>query len=443
MTQAAAALSVFARRRYLGIVTGASSSLVARGLAVAMSLLAVHFALPYLGSAKFGAWAVITTLQLWLQLSDFGLPAGMNNPLATLLARDDTRGARRLVFTTILLAAAAGVVVFSVVLGWVLLDGPGQFGGDALANRADDFDRALLVGTALTLAALPNAVITRVFTLQHRAYVSNVWLAIGQALAIVALVLSARWQLGLAELTALTTGAVTLSSFCCVATFFWTQPSFRPRREDFAPELIRSLMPVSLSYTALQLAGMLLLNSAIFIVAAALSPAAAAVFAATSRLTGICTLVAQLASPYFWASYSDALMRGEVRWLRQAFGRHLAASIGSTLLLGIFLVALGPEIIRWWSAGAIVADTALLYWLLAWQLVIATMNPIGALLLAHELYRVQTAASLVAGVLGAAIGWFVAPHFGSAGVIAAVTICYLLFVAGPVAQQTRRVLRPA
>lgn len=440
MTSTVLSASALSSRRYFGILTGASSGLLARGLAVAMSLLAVNAVLPYLGPAKFGAWAVITTFQLWLQLADFGIPAGMNNRLAVAIAEGDARDARRVVFTSTVLVACAAALVFIVCaaalsFGWtervVELGSPAEM---------RDFERALLAGIGITLAGLPNAVVTRALAIQHRAYVANFWMSIGQAGAIAGLLLGARWHLDLRQLTLLTTGAVTSSALCCVAFFFWSQPRYRPVTGDFVLRAIRSFASASLSYSSLQLAGMLLLNSAIFIVSAALSPVSAAVFAATSRLTSICTLVTQLASPYFWAAYSDALIRHDHRWLRQAFFRHLAASLGTTLLLGILLVAWGPAAIRWWSSDAIVPDLALLYWLVAWQLVIATMNPIGALLVAHERYWLQTVTSMGAGILGAAAGYAIAPQLGPAGVVAAATISYLLVVVVPIARETRALL---
>ena len=90
-----------------------------------------------------------------------------------------------------------------------------------------------------------------------------------------------------------------------------------------------------------------------------------------------------------------------------------------------------PAAIHWWSSGAIVPDLVLLYWLVAWQLVIATMNPVGALLVAHERYWLQTVTSMGAGILGAAAGYAIAPQFGPAGVVAAATISYLLVVVVP------------
>ena len=50
--------------RYRSILTGAASAFLARGLAVAASLLAVTWALPNLGPERFGLLTTIATVQV-------------------------------------------------------------------------------------------------------------------------------------------------------------------------------------------------------------------------------------------------------------------------------------------------------------------------------------------------------------------------------------------
>lgn len=429
-------------RRYAGILTGAASGLLARGLAVVVSLASVSLALPYLGKERFGSWATISAFQLWLQLADFGLPAGINNPLASSLsAEPDQARARRLISTAIAFVLASGLILFAG-LTW-LIEGTGIVElvtfTSSLMRR--EFSVALIVGAGLTLLGAPNAIVSKVLAIQHRAYVSNLWISTGQALGIAGLVVCSQLGLGVVWLTVLTTGAVSLCSVGCTLLFFVRNKKLRPHRGDVSLSVLRSIAPICMSYTTLQTAGMLLSNSSTFIVSATLSPATTAVFAVSSRLTGLCTLVAQLSSPYFWASYSDALVRGDGGWLRTAFRRHLFASILSTLVLTIPLAGLGGSIMFWWTNGAVTADRSLLYWLLAWQLIVAMMNPIGSMLNAHELYRLQTVTSLLAGVVGSVAGYFLAPGIGVHAVPAAIVGAYMVFVVLPTGLQVRQILR--
>ncbi len=428
-------------RRYTGILTGASSGLLARGLALAAGLAAVSLTLPYLGKERFGAWATISALQLWLQLADFGLPAGLNNPVAMHLSASNFAAVRRLISSAMAALVVASVILFAG-FAW-LVEGTGlidliSFNGPAMRR---EFSMALIVGVGLTLAGTPNAIVVRVLAIRHQAYVSNFWVSFGQALSILGLVVCSRLELGLVWLTALTTGAVSMCSISCTLWFFARHPQLRPRARDVSLSAIRSIAPISASYTTLQTAGMLLSNSSTFIVSATLSPAMTAVFTASSRLTSLCTLVAQLSSPYFWAAYSDAVVRGETGWMQRAFRRHLLASLLSTLALIVPLALMGGWIMRWWTKGAIAVDLPLLYWLLAWQFIVAMMNPIGSMLNAHELYRLQTLTSLAAGVTGSVAGYVLAPRLGVHAVPAAIAGAYVLFVVLPTGLQVRRILR--
>lgn len=433
--------SIESRRRYSGILSGAASGLLARGLALATGLAAVSLALPYLGKERFGAWATITAFQLWLQLADFGLPAGLNNPVSSSLSGSNPADARRLISNAIAVVLASNVILF-IAFTW-LIKGTGIIDIVTFASPSirQEFSAALIIGVGLTLLGTPNVIVSRVLAIQHRAYLSNLWISIGQTLGIVGLVVCSRLELGLVWLTALTTGAVSLCSVGSTIWFFTQNRQLRPRCNDFSLTVLRSIGPISMSYTTLQIAGLTLSNSATFVVSATLSPATTAIFVATSRLTGLCTVVAQLSSPYFWASYSDAIARNERDWLRTAFRRHLVASIFSTLILAIPIAIFGGSIMLWWTKGAITVNAPLLYWLLAWQLIVGTMNPIGSMLNAHELYRLQTATSLTAGIVGSITGYVLAPTVGVYAIPAAISGAYLIFVVAPTSLQIRRILR--
>lgn len=433
--------SAFSSQRYFGILTGAASGLLARGLTLAFGLLAVNLLLPYLGPERFGAWAVITTLQIWLQLADFGLPAGANNPLVSALSRNDARKARQLVLNPIVFIAIVGAMLFCAFSVLICIGTFESYIAFSTAAIKQEFSQAVLIGVGLTMLSIPNSVVNKALAVQHKGATANLWVSIGQVAAIGGLIVSARWQLDTVWLTSMTTGSIALSSLCCTFNFYLRNPKFRPLHGDLSLLSMSDLWRVSASYSALQISGMLLLNSAIFIVTLALSPTAAAVFAATSRLTSLCTFFAQLASPYFWVSYSHAIAQSEYHWLRVAFGRQLALSVGTTLILGLLLSAFGPTVILWWTSGSIKPDVSLLLWLLAWQLVVAVMNPISSLLSAYEKYGLQTLTSFSAGVLAVLVSYSLAPKYGAASVVAATTLAYVLIVFVPVSIQARKVLR--
>ncbi len=426
--------------RYRSILTGAASAFLARGLAVAASLLAVTWALPNLGPERFGLLTTIATVQVWLQMADLGLPAGIHNRLSTSLAEQDDSRTRRLIWGTVSVILLVGVALF--VLS-ILLTTTGiaqrQFAVQSELARAE-FGPSLLVGAGLSLLAAPAAVIAKTLTLQHRGYVANLWLASGQLLAIVALYAAHRFGWGLMITCATTIGAVTLASLGSVLWFAMKNPNFRPTPPLHRPGIERGVWTVSGAYSALQLAAMMLMNSPLVIVSMTISPEAAASYSVAARMTAVCTLVAQLASPYFWAAYSDAIVRDERSWLRRAFKRHVLVSVGSTAFFVAVLAIAGANIVDRWTHGRIELDATLLTWLLVWQCIVAAMNPAGALLNAFEAYRLQTLTSLLAGAVAVVLGFALAPTLGPWAVVACTSVAYLAFVAVPVTIRVKQLL---
>src|SRR5689334_5824048 len=66
-------------RRAFWIVT---TSFVAKGFAAAVSLVTVPLTLGYLGKQQYGLWMALSSLLMWMALSDFGLARGLQNHLS-------------------------------------------------------------------------------------------------------------------------------------------------------------------------------------------------------------------------------------------------------------------------------------------------------------------------------------------------------------------------
>jgi O-antigen/teichoic acid export membrane protein len=426
--------------RYTGILKGASTALLSRGLAVALNLLSVSLALPYLGAELFGAWAAVATVQLWLQLADFGLSAGITTPMAAAIIRGQPDDARRVLGTSLCTAALGSVAVFALATLAVKGFGVTRIFHFHSSATQQQFDVALLLTVGMTVLGTPNAIITRVLLIQQRPYTANVWQLAGQLAALIGMAVCAHGQRGLVTLTLVTVVFPVIANIACMVWFFRTQPELRFSARDVDYARMGNIWHISAAYSALQLAGMLLLNSSIFLAASVISPAAAAEFSVTSRLTTLCSVAAQLVAPYFWTAYTDALVKSDHSWLRIAFRRHLMASVGIAAVTAVFLLVLAPRIITRWTGGQMAMNLPLFGWSLAWQLVVAAMNPVGALLNAHDRYGLQTVTSFAAGIAALWLGGSFSSRYGVAAVAGATTISYLVLTVIPVSVQARRLL---
>src|SRR3954453_21812444 len=81
------------RERYRRAGMAAFTSYIARGLTLLTGFVSVPLTVHYLGAERYGVWLTISSLLLWVALTDFGI-AG--NALVNVLSEADGRDDRRL-----------------------------------------------------------------------------------------------------------------------------------------------------------------------------------------------------------------------------------------------------------------------------------------------------------------------------------------------------------
>ena len=94
-------------KRYQRIVKSSSLGVLAKISSAVVNLLLVPLLLDYLGTERFALWAIVGSLILWLQLTDFGLGAGLINQLSKSYGNGD------------LIAASSYIYITTKVLTWI------------------------------------------------------------------------------------------------------------------------------------------------------------------------------------------------------------------------------------------------------------------------------------------------------------------------------------
>ena len=84
------------RERYRRAGVTASTSYIARGLAILTGFVSLPLTVDYLGAERYGVWLTISSLLLWLALTDFGLAGNaLVNVLSEAAGNDDRVAARQ------------------------------------------------------------------------------------------------------------------------------------------------------------------------------------------------------------------------------------------------------------------------------------------------------------------------------------------------------------
>ncbi len=79
--------------RYRLIALAGSSSFFSKIIISLIGLISVPLTINYLGKEQFGLWMVVSSLVVWLQLTDFGITNGLINALAEANGRNDKTAA--------------------------------------------------------------------------------------------------------------------------------------------------------------------------------------------------------------------------------------------------------------------------------------------------------------------------------------------------------------
>jgi len=83
------------RERYRRAGLTASTSYVAKGLTVLTGFVSVPLTVHYLGAERYGVWLTISSLLLWVALTDFGLAGyALVNVVSEAVGNDDLASAR-------------------------------------------------------------------------------------------------------------------------------------------------------------------------------------------------------------------------------------------------------------------------------------------------------------------------------------------------------------
>ncbi len=89
------------------------SSITAHVVSALLGLVSVPLTINYMGKEKFGLWMLISSLIVWIQLSDFGIINGLNNALAEANGRNDKQASNS--YMSAALTATSIISISSIV----------------------------------------------------------------------------------------------------------------------------------------------------------------------------------------------------------------------------------------------------------------------------------------------------------------------------------------
>lgn len=412
------------RNRNKRILNTFTSSVAAKGLAIACTYVSVPLAYGALGEEQFGIWMTITSVLTGLQFADLGVGNGLLNMVTVFNARGDRDGTRQAVsssFAILVLLGIAIVTVFGVAfsfLDWLKIYNI----SDSLIGAEAGI--ATAIGVICVAISLPLLTAQRVQMGYQEGMKSNMWISLGVMFSMLGVLACSRMGGELSAFILSTLGGPVLATaLCWVYEFSVARPWLFPRFRYFDLETGRRVIRDGGQWTLLALTAFIGTALDTAIISYFFGAAEVAKYSVMSKLlTGL--LLAQMLSAPLWPAFAEAIELGDLAWAKRTFRRSMAICTGLGVAGAAVLLFLSPVIIEWWVGVELVPSLALLSGFAMWCFVANFFAPTSAIMSDQRLLPTLTKLTATGAVTSFALKILVAPAVGPDFVIWATAIGY-------------------
>lgn len=414
------------------LLRGVGSTAVSRGVIFAVNMLYIPIVIRHLGAGSFGVWMTISTTLTMLLVLDLGVANSLTNFISEAFANGDQQHANRYMTTALtLMIGAAGALGLAACIGWPYIDWGRLFNIQAPLAQAE-VSAAVAVALVIFLVDLPARLAAKVLGGYQELTTANLFAMVGSLASLAVMIVLVYEGAGLTGLVAAASGPVVLADIACMLWLLSAhKPWLRPRIAHLSQHAAWRMLNLGGSLFILQIAGLLVFDSDNLIIAHYLGPAEVAPYSTAWRLATCATAVHAGFFPALWPAFSEALVRGDVAWVRRMFWRIMAGTMTASVVFAVLCAVCGRWIIRVWATSAAVPSQSLLLLMCAWIVLGTFMNNTVIILLAKGQIRLQAWLALGVGVLNIPLSIWWVRSLGSEGAIMGTLAAYLLVLVVP------------
>jgi O-antigen/teichoic acid export membrane protein len=431
------------RERYRRAGVTASTSYIARGVAILTGFVSVPLTVSYLGAERYGMWLTISSVLVWVALMDFGLAgSALVNVLSEAAANDDRAAARQYTASAFwALVTIALVIGVSLIAAFHLIPWRAVFRvSDAISTQELELTCALVL--SLFVINLPLSLLRGVYNGHQEGYLANIWWIVGGVISLLSLVVVTRFQGGLPQLVIALSGVPALVVFASAYHVFVRRyPWLAPAPSAVRWTCIRRLLKLGGKYTTIQLAALGIYQSQAMIVTQVLGPSQVVIFVVAFKVIALPVELTYLGTVPFIAPLGEAKALRDWRWIKGAFKTATVASVALGVPLAAVLALFAKPLILFWAGPSAVPDSNLVLWLFTYTVLSVSVTMTGQLL--SGIGRIETL--LLSVVLCSfscvVLGVLFASWWGLSGVAFAMAISMLVILLPIRIREVRRIFR--
>jgi O-antigen/teichoic acid export membrane protein len=384
----------------------------AKGLAIAVQLVAVGIAVRAMGSDAFGAYLVMSSLVSWLGLAAVGVGPGLTQRIAVATANDDA-AAQATAFSSSV--ALCGLFVFLVAATVLILARAAIPGEQGLSGITADVRTAALVLLLVTAMQVWLSVIEAAQLGHQEQFFSNVFQSAGLMSVLVILLAAGHGLVTVTAFVVVTTCPPLVAKIANAALYVARRRYLLSRQ--FSIREAAGVLSTSIAFAAVSLGATASQQLGFLWLAFVAGPAATVPLGVMFRLNAAASGVVALLTQPLWPAVADAVARHDLAWARLAYRRASQLTASYAVAYGVGLVAVGRVFVRVWTGAEVDVPEMMLY-LFGLYFVVGVWAHVNAITLVG-LGKVWLAARVVCleALISCAGALPLVARFGATGVI--------------------------
>ena len=433
------------RERYRRASITASTSYISKGLTILTGFVSVPLTVRYLGAERYGVWLTISSLLIWISLTDFGLAGNaLVNVLSEAVGNDDREAARQYAasaFWALVVIALVIGAAFAVAFRFVPWRAIFRVSN---ATSTQELEWTCVLVLTLLVINLPLNLLRSLYNAHQDGYITNLWGVAYGIVSLIALIVVTRFHGGLRQLVIAISGVPTLVILAnAYYAFVHRYPWLAPAPSAVRWTCIRRLLKLGSKYLVMQLASLGIYQSQAMIITQMLGPSQVVIFVVTYKVMALPMELAYMGTAPFLSAFGEAKARRDWNWIKGAFKNGTVASLALGLPLAVALALVAKRLILIWAGPAAVPDTYLILWLFVYTAVGVGFVMAGQLLCGVERPGPLAICLVLCGLGCVGLGVLFAPWWGLSGVAFAMAVS-ITATFGPIqVYEVRRVFRTA
>lgn len=328
------------------------ASFIIKGWAALLILAMVPLTLKCLGAYQNGVWLTISSLLVWIDQMDIGLGNGLRNKLAVYMAHNQWKEARKVVSSSF--AMLICIMIPTLIISLTLIC---QFDIYSFLNvtpeRIPELRLSMLCAVTLVCMTFVLKIIGNIYMGMQMPAVSNLLVAIGQTIALIA-----TWLLyihGRATFFAIvlvnTAAPLLVYLLSYPYTFFHQYPKLRPSLRLVNIKSALEVANLGVKFFWLQVAGIIQFMTANILISKFFSPETVTPYQIAYRYMNLVLVIFSVICVPFWNATTDAYERRDMEWIRKANQKMNLLTLCFAILI-IVLILISPWVYRLWIGKA-------------------------------------------------------------------------------------------